>query len=144
VPAISIRILSEEPVLDGPDVNDDWILPGALTFDAGTYHLWGVAFDQETEEHHGYHATSPDGLAWTVDAADPLLTLGLDLQYPGALPGTVLHEPDGSWVMYLWGVPGPSPRESVLYRATSPTAAGPWTADPDPILGGSPGSWDAT
>jgi hypothetical protein len=145
IPAgISVRILGDDPVLAGVDVDDDWLLPGALTFVDGTYHLWGVAFAQETEENHGFYATSSDGLVWTVASEDPLATLGLDLSYPGALPGSVLHEPDGTWEMYAWGTPVPMLRGSVLYRATAPAPAGPWTAAPDPILTGTMGAWDAS
>ena len=142
--SVSVDILGDAPVLTGEDVNDDWVLPAALTWADGTYHLWGVAFDQETTENHGYYATSPDGMAWTVAAEDPLDSIGLDLGDPGPIPGSVLPEADGTWVMYLWGVPGPGQRDSVLFRATAAASGGPFTADPEPILTGTPGAWDAT
>ncbi len=58
---ITVEIVGDAPVLEANAVHDDWVLPGALAFDEGTYQLWGVAFDQETEEHHGYYATSGTG-----------------------------------------------------------------------------------
>jgi hypothetical protein len=139
---VRVHVLGDAPVLTGADVDDDWLLPGALTFVDETYHLWGVAFSQETEESHGYYATSPDGTSWTVHPDDPLASLGLDLSYPGALPGTVLRASDGTWVMYAWGTPAPMLRGSVLYRAMAPAPEGPWTAAPEPVLAGSDDAWD--
>jgi len=141
--SVSVHILGDEPVLVGAAVNNDWVLPGAVVWVDGTYHLYGVAFDQESTEHHGYYATSPDGTAWTVAAADPLVTLGLDLGGPGPVPGTVLAEPDGSWVMYLWGQPATGAQRADLYRATAPEPAGPWIADQTPVLSGTAGGWDS-
>ena len=132
--SVSIHILGDQPVLVGSAVNNDWVLPAAVVWVEGTYHLYGVAFDQESTEHHGYYATSTDGTTWAVGADDPLATLGLALGDPGPIPGSVLPEPDGSWVMYLWGVPTPGARGADLYRATSREAAGPWTANPTPML----------
>ena len=141
--SVSVHILGDEPVLVGAAVNNDWVLPGAVVWVEGTYHLYGVAFDQDSTEHHGYYATSADATTWTVGAEDPLATLGLELGDPGPVPGSVLQEPDGSWLMYLWGVPAPGGRGGNLYRATAPEAAGPWTADPAPILRGTAGAWDS-
>ena len=138
-----MHILGDAPVLVGADVNNDWVLPAAVVWVDGTYHLYGVAFDQETTEHHGYYATSPDGTTWTVGADDPLATLGLELGDPGPIPGSVLQEPNGSWVMYLWGSSSPGARAPALYRATAPEAAGPWTAGPAPVLSGTVGAWDS-
>jgi hypothetical protein len=139
---VSIHILGDGPVLTGTDVDDDWLLPGALTVVDGTYHLWGVAFAQETEESHGYYATSLDGMSWTVHPDDPLASFGIDLSYPGPLPGSVLREADGRWVMYAWGTPAPMLRGSVLYRATAAAPEGPWTAVSEPILAGTDDAWD--
>ena len=141
--SVSVHILGDQPVLVGSAVNNDWVLPAAVVWVEGTYHLYGVAFDQESTEHHGYYATSPDGTTWTVGAEDPLATLGLELGDPGPVPGSVLQEPDGSWLMYLWGVPAPGARGADLYRATAPEAAGPWTAEPTPVLSGTAGGWDS-
>lgn len=141
--SVSVHILGDEPVLVGSDVNNDWVLPAAVVWVEGTYHLYGVAFDQETTEHHGYYATSTDGMAWTVGAEDPLASLGLAPGDPGPIPGSVLQEADGSWVMYLWAAHASGARGADLYRATSPEAAGPWTANPAPMLSGTAGAWDS-
>jgi hypothetical protein len=141
-PAVSVHILGDAPVLDGSDVADEWVLPAALTFADGAYHLWGVAFDQGDDPSHGYYASSADGMAWTVAADNPLTGIDLDLSPPGPVPGSVLLEPDGSWVMYFWGIPAPADRGGVLFRATAPAPGGPWTADPEPVLEGTVGAWD--
>jgi hypothetical protein len=141
---VRVHVLGDAPVLTGADVDDDWLLPGALSFIDETYHLWGVAFAQETEESHGYYATSADGMTWEVHPDDPRAALGLDLSYPGALPGSVLREADGTWVMYAWGTPAPMLRGSVIYRATATVPEGPWTAVPEPIVAGTDEAWDAS
>ncbi len=139
---VSVEIVGDAPVLEASAVNDDWVLPGALAFDEGTYQLWGVAFDQETEEHHGYYATSPDGMAWTVDPIDPLAGFDWDLSRPGAIPTSALELADGTWAMYFWGVPAPLERGAKIWRATAPSPAGPWTGDPEPVMEGTDGAWD--
>ena len=46
---------------------------GWIARDGGTFHLWytGYNVDRKTDKFLG-HATSPDGLAWTRDPANPL------------------------------------------------------------------------
>ena len=127
--SVSVHILGEQahPGRSG-DVNNDWVLPAAVVWVEGTYHLYGVAFDQETAAHHGYYATSPDGATWTVGSDDPLATLGLVSGDPGPIPGSVLQEPNGSGSCTCGAPPSPGARAPALYRATAPDAAGPWTA----------------
>ena len=80
---------------------------------------------------------------WQIDENPPFEELGLELSPPGPIPGSVLQAEDGTWVMYLWGVPAPQSEGAVIYRATAPSPAGPWVADPEPVLGlGEPGAWD--
>jgi hypothetical protein len=139
---VSVEILGEAPVLEGSAVNDDWVLPGALAFDEGTYHLWGAAFAQETEEHHGYYASSPDGVTWTVDPVDPLADFDWDLSRPGPIPTSALELADGTWAMYIWGVPAPHERGAKIWRATAPSPEGPWVGDLEPVIEGTAGTWD--
>lgn len=138
---VSIHILGDEPVFAGVMVDADYVLPAALTWAENAYHLWGRAFvEQEGVPSRGFYATSTDAMAWTVSDEDPFEMLGLDLFDPGPVPGTVLHEQDGSWLMYLWGYP--TEGIAVFYRATAASPEGPWVADPEPILTRTSGGWD--
>lgn len=137
----SAHLLGDGPVLDGPHVGADYILPGALTWANEAYHLWGRTFtEEEGHPSRGVYATSTDAMIWTVADGDPFASIGLDLFDPGPIPSTVLLEPDGSWLMYLWGLP--TEGTAVFYRATAPAPEGPWVADPEPVLTPTSGEWD--
>jgi hypothetical protein len=142
---MTIELRSNGPVLDGPHVDANYILPAALTWDDGTYHLWGIAFEEEsTAPPRGVYASSVDGMVWTIADGDPLVGIaaGLDMSPPGPLPGSVLREADGSWVMYLTAILAPATRGPDLYRATAPAPEGPWTVNPEPTLRRDAGGWD--
>lgn len=140
---MSVQILGDAPVLDGSAVGQEWVMPAALTYTDEAYQLFGVTFDQENSvDPRGFYATSPDGLDWTVADGDPLAGISLNLSPPGPVPGSVLREDDGSWVMFFWGVRAPLERGADLFRATAPAPTGPWTADPEPVLEGTIGAWD--
>jgi hypothetical protein len=141
--SITVELVGDAPVFDESQTGQEWVLPAALTYADTAYHLWGVTFDQEnSNDPRGFYATSPDGTSWTMVGGDPLEAIDLDLSLPGPVPATVLRQGDGTWVMFLWGIPAPQQRGAHLFRATAPEPAGPWTADPGPILRGTPGSWD--
>jgi hypothetical protein len=138
-----VELVSDGPVLDGADVGQEFVMPAALTYAGGAYHLFGMSFDQDNSvEPRGFYATSPDGIFWELAEDDPLAGITLDLSSPGPVPGSVLREEDGSWAMWFWGLPAPRERGAVLYRATAPAPAGPWSADPEPVLEGTVGAWD--
>lgn len=79
------------------------------------------------------HATSPDGIHWTKDAANPILTpVEVDANNSTAslFVSTVRIEGD-TWVMYLTVFPMTGLyRNSQILRATSDSPSGPWIADP--------------
>jgi hypothetical protein len=140
-PSVSVHLLGDGPVLDGAHFGAAFVLPAALTWVDGTYHLWGRTFNEEPgQPSRGYHASSRDGVIWTPSEADPFAEIGLDLADPGAVPGSVLHEPDGSWLMFLWGFP--TEGVPAFYRATAAAPEGPWVADLEPILTRTSGGWD--
>ena len=119
------------------------VLPGAFLIEGGTYHAFLVGFGAERGDQRPYYASSPDGVTWTLADADPLAELGLELNPPGPIPYSVLVEADGSWTMYLWGVTDASGFRASIWRASSTDPAGPWTADPEPVLLGDPEGWDS-
>jgi hypothetical protein len=141
--SISVELVGDGPVLDGPHVGQEFALPAALTYTDDAYHLFGVSFDEENSvAPRGFYATSADGIFWEIADDDPLAGIALDLTAPGPIPGSVLREDDGSWVMWFWGLPAPRERGGVLFRATAPAPSGPWTADPESVLEGTMGAWD--
>ena len=142
-PASGMELIGDQPVLRATDLGAyDAILPSAYFETDGVRHAYVVGFGQQPGDQKAFHATSADGVAWTIDQADPFADLGLDLSPPGPLPGSVL-EAGGGWVMYLGGIPANQQYGSTIWRATATTAAGPWVADPDPVLiKAKSGAWD--
>ena len=57
----------------------------------------------------------PMASTWEIDENPPFEQLGLELSRPGPIPGSVIQADDGTWVMYLWGIPAPR------FRAASST-----------------------
>jgi hypothetical protein len=131
-------------VLRAGDLGDfGAVLPAAYFETDGERHAYLVGFGEARDDQRVFHATSRDGVAWSIDEADPFASLGLELSPPGPIPGTVLPKGDGTWVMYLWGVPAPASEGSAIWRATAPGPGGPWTADREPALEpGASGTWD--
>lgn len=141
-----IELTADAAVLHGSDLEagDHYgaTLPAAYFVVDGMRHLYVVGFGDGPGDQRVFHATSADGLAWAVDADDPFADLGLELARPGPVPGAVL-EMDGQWVMYLWGVPMAARAAAQIYRAVAPGPAGPWVADPEPVVpAGAPGEID--
>jgi len=147
VPATSgleVRLVGTDPVFEATRLEGrSAVLPGAFAIVNGGYHAFLVGFGAERGDQRPYYATSPDGVGWTVAEADPLAQLGLELYPPGPIPYSALVETDGGWVMYLWGVTDPSGFRSSIWRATAADPAGPWTADPEPVLRGDADGWDS-
>jgi hypothetical protein len=141
---MTVEMRSNGPVLDGPHVGASYLLPAALTWEDGTYNLWGVAFEETTAPPRGVFASSSDGMVWTIGDGDPMVgvSAGLDTSPPGPLPGIVMREADGSWVMYLTAILAPATRGPDLYRATAPAPEGPWTVNPEPTLRRDASGWD--
>jgi predicted GH43/DUF377 family glycosyl hydrolase len=125
------------------------VSPGGAVFVDGTYYLFHKGLDHLAGPYLGAvgYSTSTDGLTWTRHPEPVTEDAGLsDLGPPGVMPGTVLIEPDGQWVMYFW-LSDPRPEFdhiSTIWRAVSPGPDGPWVADPqEPILSrGEEGGWD--
>ena len=141
----SVELVSKEPVFQPTALDGDYnaVLPAAYFETGGTRHAYFVGFGKARGDQKVFHVTSEDGMTWVVDPVDPFAGLGLDLSAPGPIPASVLQADDGSWVMYLWGVPSPHQDGSSVWRATASGPGGPWTADPQPVLlPNTSGAWD--
>ena len=104
---------SQDPVMNFGNFASFW-------YDGTTYHAF------YTNNNHSYigHATSPDGIVWTVknNATNPIITIGPPNSYDdtGVAVFNAWKE-NGTWYA-LYGGNG----NCVCY-ATAPSAEGPWT-----------------
>jgi hypothetical protein len=136
----------ENPVIglgEPGEWDDGGRIPLAVHFDSSSFHLWFLGI--KTGEGPGDigHATSTDGVDWTMDSANPVLRRGGPGEWDdGFLFGAgVVH--DGTQY-HLWysGVGAQTGAYQGGY-ATS-TDGSVWTKHPDnPVLTGGPvGAWD--
>ncbi len=119
------------PVIEvGPNgtFNDISVLPGAIVFQGGSYHMWYTSGGNNIWESIGY-ANSEDGLTW-IKHPTPVLERGTAWEdwivaYPEVLfDGTTFH-------MWYWGIQGgPIPTDFSIGYATSQDGIA-WTKDPE-------------
>jgi predicted GH43/DUF377 family glycosyl hydrolase len=123
--------------------DDGGRLPLAVHFDGAVYHLWFVGNNTGWGLGDIGHATSSDGVEWTMDPANPVLTRGEPGEWDDdfLFGAGVVH--DGTQY-HLWysGVG----TQTGIYQggyATSPDGT-VWTKHPDnPVLTPGPtGAWD--
>ncbi|MGD8441166.1 MAG: hypothetical protein PVG53_11555, partial [Holophagae bacterium] len=117
---------------------------GIVAMVGETYHMWFTGTDEGNYNGIGIgHATSPDGVEWTMDSANPVLPVGPDGEWDDhyVVGGAVIH--DGT-TFHMWytGTSGSYQPEYVGY-ATSQNGS-TWTkyASNPVIEPGPPGSWD--
>jgi hypothetical protein len=133
------------PVI-GPGEPGAWDETGcsvlAVLFLDGTYHMWYTSITPEDLPTDIGHATSPNGIDWTRDPANPVLTRGApgdwdELYLSGA---AVIH--DGTQ-FHMWYEGADGTRFRARY-ATSPDGSA-WTKySGNPVMyEGPPASWDA-
>lgn len=132
---------------NGDGWNDNFVVPGPVIEDDGVLYMFYVGHtftSPNLERGRVGVATSADGLDWAVLNPDPLFD-GSDLDWTDAAvyPSSGMVMDDGTWVLWFSTVPrGFSLRAGKIGRATAPGPDGPWTLDPDPILGpGGEGTW---
>jgi len=133
------------PVI-GPGEPGAWDETGcsvlAVVFHDSTYHMWYTSFTPDDRPTDIGHATSPDGIVWTRDPANPVLTRGAPGEWnENYLSGAaVIH--DGTQ-FHMWYEGEDADRYSRAGYATSPDGS-VWTEySGNPIMEpGPPGSWD--
>lgn len=116
-----------------------WVMCPCVLFNGSIYHMWYAAYGDQVQIGH---ATSPDGVTWTKDPDNPVLTRGAygSWDYPRVDFPSVIYDGTTYHMWYSGGVY----REWRIGYATSPDGS-VWTkADgQNPVLDwGEPGSWD--
>jgi len=135
-----------EPVIGHPESGawDQDRYPLAVIVVDGVYHLYFNGQDEGASFPHAYdigHATSPDGIVWEMDPANPVLTRGAEGEWDDdSLWGVgLIHDASGFRMWYSGG-------DGAVYPvgyATSPDGS-TWTKyTGNPIMDvGAPGSFD--
>jgi hypothetical protein len=126
---------------DGGRIIEDVVLVG------GTYHLYFEGFrTQNPEVNHGRgHATSTDGVEWTMDPANPVLSHGDPGEWDACFWNPAVAVVHDGTQFHMWYGGGASCTDPSTVRggyATSPDGS-VWAKYTDPVLPvGLPGSWD--
>lgn len=142
-------ITGSAPAIEGTHIPDyKTAQAGAIIFHEGLYYTFFAAFPEtEGGETAVGYATSPDGVEWTAKEG-AILTSAAVTDWDGifiVVAGVLVEENEGNplWVMYVTAWQPYRYGEGRIYRATAPTADGPWTFDADPVLErGEEGDWD--
>jgi hypothetical protein len=118
-----------------------WVHTGSVLYDSTQYHLWYSAWDGANGVRMG-HATSPDGLTWTKDPSNPVLTIGTvgNWDYPRVeIPSVVFDDT----IYHMWYSGGDYFLMKIGY-ATSKDGS-KWTKSPfNPVMSrGGSGTWDS-
>lgn len=139
--ADSILPVSNLAIFTGPYTD-----PGGVVYHEGQFHMFynNLQDFPPTQIAIGY-ATSPNGRDWTR-ASDSSVLEARRVPYADNVirAGSVLVEDDGTWVLYFDTMAAQVAHfpYSVIGRATANSPAGPWKADPVPVLVPDPEGWD--
>jgi len=127
----------------------------------GVYEMWYSGFEllgdyggADAAEFYRHlfkigHATSPDGISWTKDPANPVLDIDLVGQigpdWLAVADPSVTYEA-GTYCMYYTGVDSVVGKLQLHISLATSTDGSAWTRHPsNPVLSlGPPGSWDST
>ena len=130
------------PVLS-PGAAGSWDEKGAsfpmVIKDGSTYKMWYTGVDASGVGRVGY-ATSPDGIAWTKSASNPVLSVGTAGSWDSIYVGMTSVIKVGTSYK-LWYRGGSATGGAIGY-ATSPDGL-VWTKY-DPAISGGSGGWDTT
>jgi len=129
------------------DWNDAFVVPGPVVKADGVFYMFYTGHTWEgagVDRGHVGYITSPEGLDWSFGDEVPLFDAA-DLDWAGGAiyPSTAIITDDGTWVVWFSTVLQPfAERGKYIGRATAPGPDGPWSVDPDPVLGpGGEGTW---
>lgn len=145
VPAsISFTFESEVPTVtrELAGLDERYINPGAVIEHDGTLHMFANLFTAWPGHVSVVHLRSADGVLWALAEPKPVLTSDdVPFTSTGIDVSSGFVDADGRWVLIFETVESSAPW--VIGRATAPGPDGPWAVDPEPILVGAAGEWDA-
>lgn len=148
-PVPFFTVYSDKPIVPKgqPGAWDDRFTdPGAVIYHEGMFYMFRNGFRDFPAESQVGLVTSPDGYTWTEQGDEPIFKTS-DVVYAkiAIYASSALVMEDGSWVIYFYTWDSSSfPGSSVIGRATASGPAGPWVADPEPVLNlGANDEWDA-
>ncbi len=143
------NLISDDPIVphgESSDWDSRYTDPGAVIYHDGMFYMFRNGFRDFPAESQVGLVTSPDGYTWTEQGDEPIFKTS-DVAYAkiAMYASSALVMEDGSWVIYFYTWDSSSfPGSSVIGRATASSPAGPWVADPEPVLNlGAMGEWDA-
>ncbi|MBI4915328.1 MAG: DUF11 domain-containing protein [Acidobacteria bacterium] len=131
-------------LLPGPGWDSTYVREATVVHVGATYHMWYAGTNAWPNYSIGY-ATSPDGIAWTKNASNPVL-----VPLPGAFDDTTVYAPQvvhygGTFHMWYSGGDGAANDRWVIGYASSCDNDGvTWVREPDnPVIGlGANPSWE--
>jgi predicted GH43/DUF377 family glycosyl hydrolase len=143
------NLISDDPIVphgESSDWDSRYTDPGAVIYHDGMFYMFRNGFRDFPAESQVGLVTSPDGYIWTEQGDEPIFKTS-DVAYAkiAMYASSALVMEDDSWVIYFYTWDSSSfPGSSVIGRATASSPAGPWVADPEPVLNlGAEGEWDA-
>lgn len=116
---------------------------GSVIFEGTIYHLWYGGVTASTGIYAIGHATSPDGIGWTKDTFNPVMSASSsnDWDRHGVIPGTVLF--DGTTYNAWYSGHGGDFRYRVGYATSLDGVDWERETPNNPVLDfGQSGSWD--
>lgn len=140
-----VRDIENNPVLSfgNPGEWDDyWVYLPTVVRVNDVFHIWYTGGDGNDHFAIG-HATSPDGVIWTKDSLNPIITKGYTWESQWVSSSFVTHE-DTIFHMWYEGNSGISDIVSIGHAtATNPDGKN-WTKDTlnNPVLSPESGKWD--
>lgn len=106
---------------------------------SGTYHMWYSGTAKWPFFHIG-HATSPDGIVWTRDSGNPVVTTTATLWDQNEQYAPSVVDNGGAFEMFYSGNSG---GRWVTGHATAASANGPWTKDANAVISPDATGWEA-
>lgn len=123
------------PVIPAPGPKGSSFLP-AVVVESDTFHMWLTSSpDLLAVPTAIYHATSDDGISWTIDDTPAVAADGEGFDAFSTADARVVALDGGMWVMFYnaRSEPGPGPGPAIG-RATAPGPGGPWTTEAEPVV----------
>lgn len=135
--SLDFQQATTDPIIARDSQLSNRLEAGAIIFHDEQYHMFINRFDRFPDGVNITYASSPDGITWSEDTENILLTTDSVPFADVAVTATsVLVEDDGTWVLYFhtWQTRSLINGAGVIGRATASSPTGVWIVDPEPVL----------